>query len=375
MKLYLDTKARRFVKSAASNVALQTLHLKRRDQVPIEVIFVANNAVLSTPAGTTTTVGLKAKFSDANFLALAPAGTAVLDLYTQPVEAAFATNPASISALLEVRWSAPGESLRTATLQVELQNSVILGTEGTPTAIPDLKATQAEAEAGTDNAKWMTPLRTAQAIAELAPPTTDASLLTSGTLADARLSATAAASLSKADTSSQPGHGHAISDTTGLQTALDTKATLPTDSSHAFAQSGQSLALQPARAQFVRVSMSFANGSATVNLPSSGQNYDEVIVDANVGANCTLTVGSVELANTNQYYGTGRRLLRFIRKTNIWNLYEHPYHTHTTNELVFATAPQAATTPGKAGTISYAAGNLYVCVTDNQWRRVALAAW
>jgi hypothetical protein len=171
MKLYLDTKARRFVKSAASNVALQTLHLKRRDQVPIEVIFVANNAVLSTPAGTTTTVGLKAKFSDANFLALAPAGTAVLDLYTQPVEAAFATNPASISALLEVRWSAPGESLRTATLQVELQNSVILGTEGTPTAIPDLKATQPEAEAGTDNAKWMTPLRTAQAIASLAPRT------------------------------------------------------------------------------------------------------------------------------------------------------------------------------------------------------------
>jgi hypothetical protein len=242
MKLFLDQKNRRFIKSAASNVALQTLHLKRRDQVPIEIVFVSNNAVTPAPAGTTTAVGLKAKFSDANFLAYAPAGTALLDLFTQPVETAFASNPASLPALLEVRWSAPGESLRTATLQVELQNSVILGTEGTPAAAPDLKATQAEAEAGTSNEKWMTPLRTAQAIAELAPPTTwtsvtgkpesfppsshthtasqitdfssavvaaappttDASLLTSGTLADARLSAATTDSLAKAATALQP---------------------------------------------------------------------------------------------------------------------------------------------------------------------------
>jgi hypothetical protein len=165
MKLFLDLKARRFVKSAASNVALSTLHLKRRDQVPLEIVYVANNAVTTAPTGTTTAVGLKAKFSDANFLAYAAPGTNTLNLNTTAVEAAFATNPASLPALLEVRWSAPGEALRTATLQVELQNSVIIGTEGTPAAALDLKATQAEAEAGTDNAKWMTPLRTAQAIA------------------------------------------------------------------------------------------------------------------------------------------------------------------------------------------------------------------
>jgi hypothetical protein len=165
MKLFLDTRNRRFVKSAASNVALQTLHLKRRDQVPIEIVFVANNAVVTAPTGTATTVGLKAKFSDANFLAFAAPGTNTLNLNTEPVEAAFLSNPASLPALLEVRWSAPGEALRTATLQVELQNSVILGTEGTPAAALDLKATQAEAEAGTSNDRWMTPLRTAQAIA------------------------------------------------------------------------------------------------------------------------------------------------------------------------------------------------------------------
>lgn len=244
MKLFLDTKARRFVKSAASNVALTTLVLKRRDQVPLEIVFVSNNAAIETPEGTETTVGLKRQFSDANFLALAAPGTDTLDLFTEPVEAAFlSANPASIPALLEVRWSAPGESLRTATLQVELQNSVILGDEGTPSAIPDLKATQAEAESGTNNTKWLTPLRTFQAIAAwvsanvswstltgkpttfppsshthtaaqitdfgtaviaAAPPTTNASLLTSGTLADARLSGTATASLAKADTAVQP---------------------------------------------------------------------------------------------------------------------------------------------------------------------------
>jgi hypothetical protein len=168
MKLFLDLKNRRFVKSAASNVALQTLVLKRRDQVPLEVVFVENGVAIETPEGTETTVALKSSFSDSNFLALAAHGTNTLDLYTEPVDAAFSSNPAAISALLEIRWSAPGQALRTATLQVELQNSVITGDEGTPAALPDGKATQAEAEAGTDNDKWMTPLRTAQAIEALA---------------------------------------------------------------------------------------------------------------------------------------------------------------------------------------------------------------
>jgi hypothetical protein len=168
MKLFLDTKARRFVKSAASNVALQTLVLKRRDQVPIDVVFVENGLAIEPVLGTQTTVALKSSFSDSNFLALAAPGVTTLDLYTEPVEAAFSSDPASIPAFLEIRWTAPTQALRTATLQVEVQNSVILGDEATPAAIPDGKATQEEAEAGTDNEKWMTPLRTAQAIAELA---------------------------------------------------------------------------------------------------------------------------------------------------------------------------------------------------------------
>jgi hypothetical protein len=170
MKLFIDLTTRRFVKSAASSAALPTLVLKRRDIMPVEVVFVQRGAAVSTPAGTTIRVALKSKFSDANFLAVADSGT--LDLYTTAVEDLFPGSTASADALLEVRYTRTGEATRTATLGIEIQNSVILGTEGTPAAIPDGKASQAEAEAGTDHTKWMTPLRTAQAIAELAPPPT-----------------------------------------------------------------------------------------------------------------------------------------------------------------------------------------------------------
>ena len=163
MKLFVDRKNRRFTKSAASNVALDRLVLKRRDLLPVEVVFVENGAVVAAQSGTGLTVALKQSFGDANYLALAEAG--VLNLNTVSLEAAFDADPLAVAAYLEVRWTATGEATRTATLQVEIQNSVILGTEGTPAAIPDGKATQAEAVAGTDNDKWMTPLRTKQAIA------------------------------------------------------------------------------------------------------------------------------------------------------------------------------------------------------------------
>ena len=162
MKLFIDISTRRFVKSAASSAALPTLVLKRRDVMPIEVVFVQRGAAVATPPGTTIRVALKSKFSDTNFLAVADSGT--LDLYTTAVEDLFPGSTASADALLEVRWTKTGEATRTATLQVEIQNSVILGNEGTPSVVTDGKATQAEATAGTSNEKWMTPLRTKQAI-------------------------------------------------------------------------------------------------------------------------------------------------------------------------------------------------------------------
>ena len=165
MKLFIDRKARKFLKSAASNVALERLVLKRRDLVLLEYVFCENGAPIATPAGTEIACAIKLSFTDANFAALATTGPLpALNLNTAPLEAAFASGPASLPAFLEIRWSIPGETTRTATLKADLQNSVILGNETTPEAMPDGKATREEAEEGTDNEKWMTPLRTAQSI-------------------------------------------------------------------------------------------------------------------------------------------------------------------------------------------------------------------
>jgi hypothetical protein len=165
MKFFVDLTKKQLIKSAASNVALERVLLKRRDSLAVEVIFVSRNAVAPMPTGTTVSVALKKSFADTSFLALALGTPPVLNLNTVPIEELFAAAPASIPALLEIRWQLPGETTRTATLTAELQNSVIIGNEGTPQVMPDGKATQPEAEAGTSNDRWMSPLRTAQAIA------------------------------------------------------------------------------------------------------------------------------------------------------------------------------------------------------------------
>ena len=167
MKFYIDIATRRFVRGPASSIPLDRTFFKRRDKMPIEIVFVEKSAIVPTPAGTTFSTGLKTAFADAEFLAISDS-TGLLDLYTTGVEALFADDPATVSALLEVKTSRPGEETRTSTLAVDLENSVILGDESTPSTVPSLKATEAEATAGTDNEKWMTPLRTAQAIAALA---------------------------------------------------------------------------------------------------------------------------------------------------------------------------------------------------------------
>ena len=63
------------------------------------------------------------------------------------------------------------------------------------------------------------------AVAAAAPPTTNASLLTSGTLSDSRLSASVVLTTDGrlSDSRTPTAHSHAVSDVAGLQTALDAK--------------------------------------------------------------------------------------------------------------------------------------------------------
>jgi hypothetical protein len=162
MKFYIDIHTRRFVRSAAAGIPLETLFFKRRDAFEVEVVFVDRTGIVPTPAGTTFLAGIKSSFGG-DFLALTDAAGG-LNLHTTAVEALFAEEPEKVAAYFEIKSTTPGEETRTHTLLVDLQNAVILGDEGTPAALLDSKATQAEAEAGTDNEKWMTPLRTAEAI-------------------------------------------------------------------------------------------------------------------------------------------------------------------------------------------------------------------
>lgn len=204
MKFYIDLASRRFVKGPASSIPLERLFLKRRDKIDVEVIFVEKSAIVATPSGTSFSTGLKTAFSDAAFLALSDAG--LLDLYTTAIEALFANDPASVSAYLEVKTSRPGEETRTSTLAVDIENSVILGDEGLPSSVPSLKATAAEATAGTSNDKWMTPLRTAEAIAALGSA-----------------SVTWASLPGKPSEFPPASHTHTTSQILGLQAALDAK--------------------------------------------------------------------------------------------------------------------------------------------------------
>jgi hypothetical protein len=176
MTLYLDKDTRQFRKSVSSAAVMPSLILKRGDDLNITLQFVSGFAVATAGSGATGKLAIKAEPADANFLALAASWTApgegqtaytfALDLFTDEMEAAFAAEPDTISAVLEIEWITSTETLSSVSLPVTVQNHVIRGTEGTPSEATDLKATQAEAEAGSSNEKWMTPLRVFQYVAK-----------------------------------------------------------------------------------------------------------------------------------------------------------------------------------------------------------------
>jgi hypothetical protein len=185
MRIYLDLDSRRLLTSPTRPLSL--LEFKRRDNDSIELQFLRDAVVQQLPAGTTARVGIKPGGDyDAPFLAvttLTQSGTGAatvysgeLNLHTTAMATAFAGEPVTLSAMLEVEWVTGDVVSSSKTLPATIHNDVIRGDEGQPVSLPifysaatsDFKATQAQAEAGTDNTTWMTPLRTAQAIAELA---------------------------------------------------------------------------------------------------------------------------------------------------------------------------------------------------------------
>jgi hypothetical protein len=184
MRIYIDIDSRRILTSATRPAT--RLEFKRRDNDAFEVQFLRAGAVQSLPVGTIARVGVKATEDFAGeFLAtdtLSVSGTGADTVYrgafnlnTTALEALFPTEPASITAMLEVQWMSGTFVGSSLTLPITIFNDVIRGDEGAPADLPlfytsstsNFLATQAEAEAGSDNTKWMSPLRVAQAIEEL----------------------------------------------------------------------------------------------------------------------------------------------------------------------------------------------------------------
>jgi hypothetical protein len=167
--------------STWANAQTSSISLRRRDRLVVAVRFGRGGQVVEWPENAAGTFAIKLEFGG-QFVALAPFWTPSgygadrhysfdVNLNTQELEALFAEEPASVSLLAEVSVTSGAQIFSSETLRVVVTNDVIRGDEGTPAAAIELKATQAEAEAGTNNETWMTPLRTKEAIIALSSGT------------------------------------------------------------------------------------------------------------------------------------------------------------------------------------------------------------
>lgn len=222
MKLYLDTDTWLLSTAAGGSNTTVTIPAKQGGELRLEIFPSSPLA-----AGTLGTLIAKPKdeyaapsvswdlewesptTSESGYLFRLPLGTAALaDLFPPGVK--------SVQLMAEITIVSGASVFKTQTIAMAVARQVSSSEEGTPVSLPDLKASQQEAEAGTNNSKWMTPLRTLQAIL--------ARLGNVDNTADSvkPVSTPQAAALAgKANTS----HQHVIADVGGLQTALDNKVT------------------------------------------------------------------------------------------------------------------------------------------------------
>ena len=144
MRVYLDLNSSTFVVSPVLTQRVSTLFFVRRDNVPVEVQFVRNGSVVELAAGATGKMGIKAEY-DGDFLAYDSAWTKTgtgsdtiytfgLNLNTTEMDAEFPTDEEdSITAKVEVEWTADGPVSSTLPASVVVYNDVIRGGEGAPT--------------------------------------------------------------------------------------------------------------------------------------------------------------------------------------------------------------------------------------------------
>jgi len=134
LEIFVDPKNRRILSKADTKSPLSKITLKRDDRLPIRVVFVDGTTPFSIPDSFSVSVGLKQSYADTEYLAHSSSATGTIDLSSEEIQELFLGNAATIPALLEVRWENPSSSFRTATLPLDLQNSVIRGNAYSPAA-------------------------------------------------------------------------------------------------------------------------------------------------------------------------------------------------------------------------------------------------
>ena len=158
--------------------ALSSLRYRKSDRIQWPLRFLQDESFVELPAESSLSVAVKRTRGSGSYLALAtsPAKTGTgssaiytfdLNLNTEQV-AYELSDKDSVECVLEVEIVTPSQRLTSQSVPLVIERDIIADNAPPPVALPDLKATQQEAEAGSDNQKWMTPLRTAQAIAALA---------------------------------------------------------------------------------------------------------------------------------------------------------------------------------------------------------------
>ena len=147
MMIYVDLATGNIIQSLTFPRQLDSLMLKRGDNLQLQVIFSNNGVQAEVGNGTETGIlGIKSQGNyGGGYLASAMgwtkngAGSSAvytfnLNLNTEELATAFGADPepSDIPAVIEVQWSVGGMVASTLTLSITIQNDVIQGDEGVP---------------------------------------------------------------------------------------------------------------------------------------------------------------------------------------------------------------------------------------------------
>lgn len=175
MRLSIDLDT--FAVSDYTGSAVQTLSARRGDVFPVQVRFTQGGVVKELPYAAIGRLAIKnAQDYSGPMVAGSTTwrkigyGTATyyvfqLSLNTERLSEVFASGEvAQASFVIEIEWAHRGVRQTSRAVAFTVDNDFIQGDEAAPDPAYDPKATEAEAKAGSDNAKYMTPLRVAQTL-------------------------------------------------------------------------------------------------------------------------------------------------------------------------------------------------------------------